>query len=370
MATPTARLTPALRLAIERFLGPHVLERDDLTVHPVPGGHIHASYIVASRGLTRFLQRLNEHVFPDLAAVEHNLALVTQALRLAAERDPARERRRRVLTPAPSDRGQLVERDADGAAWRAFQFIPDAHGVTVAERPSQAAEAARAFGTFFRDLADVDPRALRDTIPHFHDTPRRLVALDRAAMADVAGRVTAATPELAFAAARHPLGARLMGALQSGRLPLRVTHNDAKIANVLFDDSTGEALCVVDLDTVMPGLAAWDVGDLVRSMASLRAEDDPRPVTLRWEVLTPLLHGWIEAAGPALTPAERASLVDGALVIAFEQGVRFLTDYLEADCYYNVRRPAQNLDRARAQFALVTALEASDDRLRRLVGSV
>ena len=370
MATAGAPLTPALRLAIARFLGRPVVEPDDAVVRPVPGGHIHASFVVASRGTTLFLQRLNEQVFPDLAAVEHNLARITPVLRLAAERDPVRERRRRVLTPAPSDQGRLVERDADGGAWRAFQFIPDAHSVTVAERPSQAAEAARAFGTFFRDLAAFDSRELRETIPHFHDTPRRLAALDHATRADVAHRAHTAAPELAFAAERHPLGARLIGALQAGRLPLRVTHNDAKIANVLFDNATGEALCVVDLDTVMPGLAAWDVGDLVRSMASLNAEDDPRPVTLRWEVLTPLLHGWIEAAGPALTPGERASLVDGALVIAFEQGVRFLVDYLEADRYYMADRPGQNLDRARAQFALLRALEAADDRLRRLVESV
>ncbi len=370
MAPSAVPLTPALRLAIARFLGREVVEPDDAVVRPVPGGHIHASYVVSSQGVTLFLQRLNEQVFPDLAAVEHNLARVTPVLRLAAERAPARERRRRVLTPVSSDQGRLVERDADGSAWRAFQFIPDAHGVTVAERPSQAAEAARAFGTFFRDLAACDPRELRDTIPHFHDTPRRLVALERATRADTANRAHTAAPELAFAAARHPLGARLMGALQAGRLPLRVTHNDAKIANVLFDDATGEALCVVDLDTVMPGLAAWDVGDLVRSMASRNAEDDPRPVTLRWEVLTPLLHGWVDAAGPALTAPERASLVDGALVIAFEQGVRFLTDYLEADRYYMADRPGQNLDRARAQFSLVRALEADDDRLRRLVESV
>jgi aminoglycoside phosphotransferase (APT) family kinase protein len=339
-------------------------------LRPLGGGHIHQT-LVATRGAHAIvLQRLNAHVFPDLAAIAHNVALVTRTLRTAAERTPGADRRRHLLVPVPGPDGALHHADAEGATWRAFGYVEGSHGVTVAERPSQAAEAARAFGRFFRDLADLDARGLREVLPGFHDTPRRVAALEAAIAADVAGRVASAHPEVAFARARHALAARLMGALHAGRLPLRVTHNDAKIANVLFDDATGAALCVVDLDTVMPGLAGWDVGDLVRSMAGDRAEDDPGPVALRWDVLEALLHGWIEAAGPALTAAERASLVDGALVITYEQGVRFLADHLEADRYYMAARPGHNLDRARAQFALLAALEAGEDRLRRIVESV
>ncbi len=366
---PHGDVSAALRFAVARFIGEAAAHAGTLEVRPLSGGHIHGSYVASAGGPPVMLQCVNEHVFPDLDAVAHNIALVTRALRSAAERDPRRERRRRLLVPVASDHDRLVERANDGTAWRAFQFIEDAHGVTATTRPSQAAEAARAFGHFFRDLADLDARGLRETIPHFHDTPRRLVALEAAITADSAHRAAGAANDITFARARHALGARLMGALHAGRLPLRATHNDAKIANVLFDDATGEALCVVDLDTVMPGLAAWDVGDLVRSMAGDRSEDDPRPVTIRWPLLDALLHGWIEAAGPALTAPERDSLVDGALVITFEQGVRFLTDHLEADRYYRTARAGQNLDRARAQFALLAALEAGEDRLRRLVSS-
>lgn len=364
---PHGDVGAALRFAVARFIGVAASNAPTLHARALSGGHIHGSWVASAGGPPLVLQALNEHVFPDLDAIAHNIALVTRALRVAAERAPARERRRHLLVPVTSDHGRLIERDHDGTAWRAFQFIEDSHGVTTTERPSQAAQAARAFGSFFRNLADLDARGLRETIPHFHDTPRRVAALEAAIETDSAQRAATAAPDIAFARARHALGARLMGALHAGRLPLRVTHNDAKIANVLFDDATGDALCVVDLDTVMPGLAAWDVGDLVRSMAGDRAEDDPRAVTLRWPVLEALLHGWIEAAGPALTAQERESLVDGALVITYEQGVRFLADYLEADRYYNTTRAGQNLDRARAQFALLAALEASEDRLRRLV---
>ncbi len=356
-----------LRFAAARFMGAPATATPD--AQPLRGGHIHGSWVVRGWSAPVVLQSLNRHVFPDLDAIAHNVRLVSEALHRAMERDPARERRRRLLVPIASDSGRLIEHDPAGGAWRAYQFIDGSHGVTIADRPSQAAQAARAFGWFFRDLADLDARGLRDTIPHFHDTPRRVAALDAAISTDRAARASDAAPDIAFARDRHALGARLMGALHAGRLPLRVTHNDAKIANVLFDDATGDALCVVDLDTVMPGLVAWDVGDLVRSMAGDRAEDDPRPVTLRWPVIEALLHAWIEAAGPALTAAERDSLIDGALVITYEQGVRFLTDHLEADRYYKTVRPGQNLDRARAQFALLAALEADEDRLRRLVAS-
>ena len=362
-------IEPALRFAVARFLGADAARAPALEVRTLAGGHIHRSYVVRASSHPLVLQALNERVFPDVDAVTHNIALVTRTLRTVAERDPARDRRRHLLVPVASDRGRLVERDDTGSPWRAFQFIEQAHGVTEAERPSQAAGAARAFGRFFHDLADLDPRGLRETIPHFHDTPHRVGALEAAIAADPANRAHGAAADIAFARARHALGARLMAALRADQLPLRTTHNDAKIANVLFDDATGEALCVVDLDTVMPGLVAWDVGDLVRSMAGNRAEDDPAPVTLRWPILEALLRSWIAAAGPALTSRERDSLVDGALVITYEQGVRFLADYLEADRYYNTTRAGQNLDRARAQFALLAALEDGEDHLRRLVES-
>ena len=361
-----------LRFAVERFLPAAHTPADRATVRRVVRGHIHDSYRVDAARRSVFLQRLNEQVFPDLDAVTHNIGVATEALAGAHRQDRTRDRRRSALTPMRSNQRAWLERDSSGGAWRAFAFIDGAHSVNVARRESQAAAAARAFGRFFLDLASVKPAQLRVTIPGFHDTPTRLTALDRAIASDVANRAHAAAPEIAFARARHALGSRLVAALSAGRLPLRAVHNDAKIGNVLFDDATGAALCVVDLDTVMPGLAAYDVGDLVRSMSAAAAEDarELSRVTLRPGHVDAVLRGWLSTAGPVVTPAERASLVSGALIITFEQGVRFLTDYLEADRYYKTDRPGQNLDRARVQFTLLRALEADEDRLERLVESV
>lgn len=361
-----------IRFAVERFLPPARTLADRASVRRIGRGHIHDSYRVEASGRTAFLQRLNENVFHDVDAVTHNIALVCAALAAARRTDHTRDRRRSSCTPLRSDRDEWLERDATGRAWRAFSFIDGAHAVAAARRPSQAAAAARGFGLFVHDLATLDPAQLKVTIPHFHDTPLRLAALDRAVDRDVANRAGGAAAEIALARERHALGARLMAALAAGRLPLRVVHNDAKIANVLFDDTTGEALCVVDLDTVMPGVAAFDVGDLVRSMASAAAEDSRHParVKLRPGVVDAVLRGWLEGAGRVTSSAERASLVSGALVITFEQGIRFLTDYLESDRYYKTNRPGQNLDRARVQFALLRALEADEDRLERVVESV
>ena len=379
-----------LRFALERFLPAVIASGQRASVSRVRGGHIHDSFRVSAAGRSILLQRLNEHVFPDLDAITHNIAIVSAAL--GATRDQGHEHsrgqsyvrtrdhagdqildpRRTHLTPLMSHTGAWIERDPAGAAWRAFAFIDGAHSVTAARRPVQAESAASAFGTFFRGCSAIDPAQLRVTIPHFHDTPVRIVTLERLITRDVANRAVNATAEIDFARSRRAIGSSLIDALSAGTLPLRVTHNDAKIANVLFDDATGEALSVVDLDTVMPGLAAFDVGDLVRSVASTTAEDAPdiSRLKLRPAIIDATLRGWLGAAGATVMPAERASLVTGALVIAYEQGIRFLTDYLESDRYYKTDRPGHNLDRARVQFALLRALEADAERLERVVESV
>ena len=385
--TPPSRVE--LRFALERFLPAALADGRRASVRRVSGGHIHDSYRASATSRSILLQRLNEHVFPDLDAITHNIAIVSAALGTARHQghDHARsqafgwardhagdhvcDERRTHLTPLVSRAGAWIERDPDGHAWRAFAFIDGAHSVAVARRPAQAESAASAVGAFFRGCASLDPAQLHITIPHFHDTPVRVAALERAIERDAANRAVNAIAEIDFARARRAVGSRLMSAHASGTLPLRVVHNDAKITNVLFDDTTGEALCVVDLDTVMPGLAAFDVGDLVRSMASATAEDagDTSRLTLRPAVIDAALRGWLGGAGPTVTPGERASLVTGALVITYEQGVRFLADYLESDRYYKTDRPGRNLDRARVQFALLRSLEADADRLERVVQS-
>jgi Ser/Thr protein kinase RdoA (MazF antagonist) len=213
---------------------------------------------------------------------------------------------------------------------------------------------------------------LHETIPHFHDTPARLATLERAVMADSTGRVGDAGPEIEAILDRRPLARALEDRVAGGELALRPTHNDAKIANVLFDATTGQPLCVVDLDTVMPGLAPHDFGDMVRSMVSDAAEDerDPTRVEVRVPVFEALARGFTAAAGAALSPLERSQLPTGALVITLEQAARFLADHLEGDRYYRISRPGHNLDRARTQLRLLESLEAHGAGLQRIVDSL
>ena len=232
--------------------------------------------------------------------------------------------------------------------------------------PGEARETARAFGRFLAHLGDLPGPPLHETILAFHDTPGRLAALERAVAADRVGRVAACRPEVDALLDRRVLASALTGPAARGEIPVRPTHNDAKIANVLFDAASGEGLCVVDLDTVMPGVAPYDFGDLARSTVSDSEEDDPdlSRVSVRVPVFEALARGFVEGAGDALSPAERGLLVTGAEVIVYEQAIRFLGDHLDGDRYYRTTRPGHNLDRARNQIRLLEGLEAAGPELR------
>jgi aminoglycoside phosphotransferase (APT) family kinase protein len=209
---------------------------------------------------------------------------------------------------------------------------------------------------------------LHDTIPDFHHTPKRFRALEQAIASDVAGRAILATPEIDFALAHQSMASVLLDAT----LPERVTHNDTKFNNVLLDDATGEGICVIDLDTVMPGLALYDFGDMVRTTTSPAMEDerDLSKVTMQFPMFDALLRGYLTTAGGFLTKAEKQYLAFSGKLITFEIGIRFLTDYLAGDTYFKVHRNGQNLDRCRTQFKLVESIEQQEERMVRLVESL
>jgi aminoglycoside phosphotransferase (APT) family kinase protein len=265
----------------------------------------------------------------------------------------------------PARNGTHWHVDAEGDYWRAYWFIEGANTSDEVGSARQAFEAARAFGEFQRQLADLPAPRLHESIPGFHDTARRIAVLEQAVGADAAERCDAAREEIAFVASRKALALALLGA----GLPERVTHNDTKLNNVLLDDETGEGICVIDLDTVMPGLAAYDFGDMVRTMTCGASEDeeDLSRVAMNFELFEAVLRGFLDGAGSFLTAQERASLIDGAKVIVFEQGIRFLTDYLAGDRYYKVSRPEQNLDRCRTQFKLLESIEQQEDEMVQLL---
>jgi Ser/Thr protein kinase RdoA (MazF antagonist) len=326
-------------------------------------GHINDTFLVAAGAVGRFvLQRLNPRVFPDPLAVLANSAAVSAHLRarLAAAGLPDLDRR----APAPLEGrdGRPWAVDPDGGCWRGYRFVEGARPASARGSHAEAFAAARALGTFVALLADgVAPR-LRETLPGFHDTAARFRQLESVVSADPLGRRAAAAREIDALRARRAFADAL-----AGGLPLRVVHNDAKLDNVLLDSASGEALAVIDLDTVMPGLAAWDFGDLVRSGAAPAAEDDPDPshVELDPGRFDALAAGWIAGARPVLTADEAGSLVTGALVITCEQAARFLADFLSGDVYYKVARPDHNLDRTRTQLALLASLERAQLELRR-----
>jgi hypothetical protein len=353
------------------------LEGDFLSAEPWGSGHIHDTYRAKSNRTTFdragtpaycILQRINTQIFRNLAALMENIERVTAHLAAQVSGEP--DSGRRVLTLIPTRSGRFWFTDVDGHAWRAFRFIANAHTIDQVSSPAQAFEAARAFGLFQRRLTSLPPPRLHDTIPNFHHTPSRFAALEDAIARDAAGRVRTSAPEIAFALARKPLTTALLDA----GLPERVTHNDTKINNVLFDDDdeAGEALCVIDLDTVMPGLAPYDFGDMVRTMTCPAAEDerDLTQVRVHFPLFEAIARGYLSTAGSFLTPAEKDALVLAGKLITFETGIRFLADHLNGDTYFKVHREGHNLDRCRTQFALVASVEEQESAMHQLVHSV
>ncbi len=341
-----------------------------LGLTPHGNGHINDTYLVTCQtqgALVRYiLQHINRRVFRDPVAVMQNVERVAAHLAAQAAGQPDGARRALHLVPARDGRNWYV--DAQGETWRAYRLIENAHTYETATSAEQAFQAGRAFGRFQQQLSSLPPPRLHETIPDFHHTPKRFAALGQAIAADFAGRAALAKPEIDFARSRQSI----TGALLDAALPERITHNDTKFNNVLFDDKTGEAVCVIDLDTVMPGLALYDFGDMVRTTTSPAAEDeqDLSKVAMQFSMFEALVRGYLESAGAFLTPAERKHLAFSGKLITFEIGIRFLTDYLSGDIYFKVHREGHNLDRCRTQFKLVESIERQEERMNRLVESI
>ncbi len=352
---------------VRALAGRFQLAGEFLQAEPFGRGHINDTYrVTTGHGLrTRYiLQRLNPAVFPNPAAVMANIQRVSAHLsrKIAGEPDAAR----RVLRLVPALDESPYHRDAAGNWWRVYYYIERTRAVDVVETPAQAFAAAQAFGQFQKLLADLPAPRLQATIPDFHHTPKRWAALERAVTADAANRALKARAEIQFALQNQPLCRVLLDA----HLPERATHNDTKLNNVLLDDATGEGVCVIDLDTVMPGLALYDFGDMVRSMTNPapEAERDLAKVEMQFPVFEALLRGYL-AAADFLTPAEMNLLPVAGQLITFELGLRFLTDFLSGDIYFKVQREGENLDRCRTQFKLFESIRRQEPAMSRLVAS-
>lgn len=327
-------------------------------------GHINDTYAVwfdTAAGRRRMiLQRVNHNVFKDVPRLMENIQRVTAHIGTkisALGGTPDRE----TLTLIPTTDGAGFLREADGNHWRMYMFIEGARTYDEVTDLDQVREAARAFGRFQTHLLDLPGPRLHETIPGFHHTPKRFAALEAALAADPRNRAARARPEIEFALARKAMTGVLIRKLDQGELQERVTHNDTKINNVMLDDATGRGVCVIDLDTVMPGLVLYDFGDQVRTTTCTGAEDDQDLAAVRFEPdrFEALVQGYLDTAREFLLPAEIDALAFSGKLITFEIGIRFLADYLDGDVYFKTHRPDHNLHRARVQFERVRHMEAA-----------
>jgi len=343
---------------------------------PYGSGHINDTYAVVydqNHARVRYIvQRINHNVFKNPAGLQENVERVTRHMfnKLVEQGVEDVSRRTLTLIPALDDKSYYV--DPDGNYWRAYVFIDGASTYDQIETTEQAYEAAKVYGRFQELVCDLPGPRLFETIPDFHNTRTRFDAFKRAVDEDSHGRSAGVTAEIDYALGNEWIVDVLLDLQKSGDIPERITHNDTKLNNVMIDDETAEGLCVIDLDTVMPGLSLYDFGDMVRSGARSAPEDEPDlgKVVMRMDMFEALARGYLASAGAMLNEAEKDHLVFSGTLITFEQGLRFLTDYLRGDVYYKTHRKGHNLDRSRVQFKMVESMAEQDDDMRRVVDEI
>ena len=339
-------------------------------------GHINETYIATygQGGIPiRYVhQKINKNVFKKPDEVMDNIMRVTGHIRDHLEESGEKEVTRKVLTVIPTRDGRPYFKDQNGDFWRTFLFVENVRSFESVESIQQATEAGRGFGKFQKCLVDLQGERLHETIPYFHHTRRRFEAFKSAMEADKYKRAEHAAKEIEFALSREPIVDVLLDALKEGAIPERITHNDTKFNNVLLDMRSGKAMCVVDLDTVMPGLSLYDFGDMVRTTTSPTLEDekDLNRVEMKMDMFEALTRGFLSEVGEQLSEAEVNFVPFSGKLMAFTIGLRFLTDYLSGDFYFRVHRPGHNLDRARTQFKLVESIENQEDKMNRIVQEI
>ncbi|MDD2647696.1 MAG: aminoglycoside phosphotransferase family protein [Eubacteriales bacterium] len=332
-----------------------------VSAEAISGGHINKTYkLTAENGSEYLLQRINDYVFRDIDGLMSNISAVTEHIR-KYDSDA-----RHSLTIVKTKSGKLFERDEQGGCWRVFRFIQGGICLEKPRCPDDLFEGAAAFGRFQRQMADFHADTLSVTIPDFHNTPLLFKALKAAVKADEFSRLRNVSAELDFIYGCEELAAKIAHMGKRGEIPLRVTHNDTKLSNVMLDEKTGRALCVLDLDTVMPGYSVFDYGDAVRAGASTQGElaADASKARISRSMFEALTDGYLSECGEKLTRAELESLPLGAFTMSVELGARFLTDYLSGDRYFCADYPAQNLDRCRTQLALAADIRKHMDEMR------
>jgi Ser/Thr protein kinase RdoA (MazF antagonist) len=340
-----------------------------VSAKPFGSGHINDTYrVYTDTGNEYLLQKINHFVFKDVAGLMENLVNVIRHLKEKLKYIPGSHPEKEVLTVVENNANGFYIKDANSNYWRIFYFLKDTKSYDQVLTEKQAFEGGKAFGRFQSLLADLDADLIVDTIPNFHNIEHRLSNLDKAIAMDAVSRVNKVLPEIDFIDRRREQMSRVLQLGNEGVLPKRIIHNDTKFNNVLLDKND-RAQCVIDLDTVMPGYVAYDFGDAVRTIINTAQEDEPdlNLISLNIPLFSAYVKGYLQQAKNFLTNAELHSLINGALLLPYMQGVRFLTDYLDGDKYFKIHSPEHNLQRTRAQFQLVKKLEEAEEVLMDII---
>jgi len=338
------------------------------SVRPIKTGHINQTYVAQMDGKLYTVQTINTYVFPDAEGVMENILAVTAHLRkkvLARGGDASRE----VLHFYEGNTGKGYWKDEEGKYWRVYDYVDDALSYSIADDLQILTDAGEAFGNFQKLLADYPGATLNETIVNFHNTRQRYVNMEAGIERNASGRRENVEEEIEFFRARTGTACRLVEQIDRGELPLRVTHNDTKFNNILIDAATKKPLCVIDLDTIMPGLAAYDFGDAIRFCANSAAEDekDLSKVYFCMDKFEAFAKGFIGGADGFFTEAELDSMVWGCIIMTLECGCRFLLDYIDGDKYFHTEYPEHNLDRAHTQMKLVEEMEARFEEMQAII---
>lgn len=345
-----------------------------VNAEPYGAGHINDTYLATYNRdgqLIKYVyQRMNPNIFKNPAQVMENIVRVTRHQKQLLEESGIPDQEKQVMTFMPAVDGLMYYQDEGGSAWRCYMFI-EAFTKDVVSDPEQALQIARAFGTFQKRLCTLPGERLHETIPDFHNTPKRFQALENAIENDPENRAMQVKREINFALEHKNWTNVLINKHKEGLIPERITHNDTKASNVLLDIATGKGICVIDLDTVMPGFSIYDFGDMVRSatVACTEDETDFSKATMRMPLFKALVKGFIESAGDVFTKTEIEHLAFGSKLITFEIGIRFLTDYILGDKYFKIYREKHNLDRCRVQFNLVQSMIEQEYEMNQFVAS-
>ena len=344
---------------------------DNLSYNECTTGHINSTYFIKNvccGGTAEYVfQKVNTSIFKKPDELMSNVFRVTEHIesKLKAEHDVASK----TLAFLKTTDGSYGYIDENNGYWRAYRYVPHTHSLNGADSPELLERSGYAFGNFQRLLSDFDASSLYETIPNFHNTVSRLNDFKEAVNNDLASRKASVAGDIAFVLDREDKCSYITGGIKEGKFPLRVTHNDTKLNNLLWDDTTEKCVCVIDLDTVMPGSVLYDFGDAIRFGASSAAEDetDLTKVFVCLDKFEAYVKGFIEGTDGALTNEELLAFPMGAYVITLETGIRFLTDYLNGDTYFRIHYPSHNLDRARNQFKLVKSLEEQMHKLNEIM---